>query len=117
MRILWLTWKAYSLVIWLYPRDLREMHGDEMREVFRRQTLDAYEEGALELFRVLECATLELFTCALPLRAQSPAAIVGATSLLSASVVFLPLLWALHNPIALKHLADSSVALLSQGMR
>lgn len=102
--ILWLTWKAYGLLIRLYPPDLREVYGDEMREVFRLQTLDAYEKGALELLRVLECAVVELFTCALPSWAQSPGAIVGATSLVTTSVIFLPLLWALQNPIALQHL-------------
>lgn len=116
-KILWLTWKAYSLMIWLHPPDLRKMHGDEMREVFRRQTLDSYEEGAFELLRVLECATVELFTYALPLRAQSPAAIVGATSLLSASMIFLSLLWALHHPIAVKHLGDDVCRAVFQALR
>lgn len=104
MKVLRLTWEAYRLLICLYPPDLRRMHGDEMREVFRRQTLDAYDEGAFAFLRVLECAAAELFTCALPLRVQSPAAIVGATSFLSASVIFVALLWALNNPIAVQHL-------------
>lgn len=116
MRILGLTWKAYDLLLCLYPPDLVKAHGDEMREVFRRQTVDAYQQGASELLRVLECAAVELLTCALPLRAQSPAAIVGAASLLSASVVFLSLLWALHNPIALKHLGKDVGRAIFQAM-
>lgn len=117
MSVLRLIWKAYSLFIWLYPPDLRRMHGNEMREVFRRQTLDAYDEGTIELLRVLESATVELFTCALPLRAQSPAAIVGATSLLSASMFFLSLLWALHNPIALQQLCREVSRAIFQALR
>ncbi len=115
--VLWLAWKAYNLSIWLYPADLRRMHGDEMREAFRRQTLDAYGEGSFELMRVLECVTVELFTCALPLRAQSPAAIAGATSLLVTSAVFLALLWALQNPIALQHLGKDACRAILQAVR
>lgn len=117
MRLLRLIWKAYSLSARLYPADLREMHRDEMRDAFRCQTLDAYEKGSFELLRVLGCATVELFTCALPLRAQSPAAIAGAASLVITSMAFLFLLWALQNPIAVQHLGRDVSRAIFQAMR
>ena len=117
MRLLRLIWNAYSLSSWLYPADLRKMHGDEMRDAFRCQTLDAYEKGSFELLRVLGCAAVELFTCALPLRAQSPAAIAGAASLLVTSMAFLSLLWALQNPIEVQHLGKDVSRAILQAMR
>jgi hypothetical protein len=51
---------------------LRETFGDDMSEVFRRQTLDAWREGGWRiLLRVLYCAIAELFTVNLPARAGS----------------------------------------------
>jgi hypothetical protein len=117
MRLLRLIWRVYSLSTWLYPADLRKMHEDEMRDVFRCQTLDAYEKGSFELLRVLGCAMAELFTCALPLRAQSPAAIAGAASLLVTSAAFLFLLWALQNPIAVQRLGKDVNRAILQAMR
>jgi hypothetical protein len=99
--LLTLCWRAYDVSLRFYPVELREAFGDDMRDVFRQQTRDAWTDGGWRLLaRVLWCAIRELFTEALPIRAGSPVAVAGVSSLVCTSAVFWCLLWAFQNPLA-----------------
>jgi hypothetical protein len=82
-------------------------NGEEMNEVFRPQTAEAIRTGNGALLRVLARAMLELSTCAIPSRACSTAAIACAGSIVSTSMLFGCLLWALHNPVPLKNMCEN----------
>ena len=74
-----------------------------MREVFRQQTVDAWQDRRWRtLLPVLWCATSEVFTKALPARAASPALLASASSLVFTTAMFWCLLWALTHPLAVK---------------
>ena len=100
-----LCWRAYDVSLRFYPAGLREAFGADMSEVFRQQTSDAWaDRGLFTLARVLGCAIKELFTEAFLVRAGSPEAIAGASSLVCTAAVFWCLMWAFQNPLGLKAL-------------
>ena len=100
MVLLHLCWLAYDALLCCYPAALRQAFGAEMREDFRRQTLEAWHEGSLSA--VLFCVAKECFTEGIWRRAGSPAVLVGASSLVCASVMFTGLLWTLRDPNGVK---------------
>ncbi len=97
--------KCYSVLLTLYPRKLRDSYGTEMVDVLRQQLLDAFERnGAARVFRAGGTAVSELFTIAIPLTLTNEAFVTRTVSLATSSLIFLALLFALHNPQALDDL-------------
>ena len=95
-----LWWRAYDFTLRFYPAELRESFGAEMSEIFRQQTVDARAEGGWAMARVLYYAFSELFTRALPARAEARILIAGAGSFVCTSAIFWCLLWIFRNPLA-----------------
>jgi hypothetical protein len=109
-------WRAYDIALRFYPQALRESFGPDISEAFRLQTLDAWHEGGwLMLLRVLGCATRELFTEALPARANSPMVIAGIGSFACNCAAFWCLLWAFQNPLAVKALGNHLQRIIGLG--
>jgi hypothetical protein len=92
--------RAYSVLLILYPVELRERFADEMVEVFEQQLQGAWEErGFIGLAHVWLWALGEVLFVALPIQMGQPIVIVPTLSLLSNSVMFLALLRTL-SPLA-----------------
>src|SRR5437867_1970723 len=91
---------TYSVLLTLYPRELRRRFAGEMTDVFDQQLRGAWDEnGFLGLARVWLCAIRELAFVALPNQLSQPIVVVPTLSLISNSVMFLALLRAL-SPLA-----------------
>ena len=94
------TLKAYTLLLTLYPLELRREFGAEMGEVFEQQLQGAWEEsGAKGWVRVWLCAIGELLYVAVPAQLGQPIFIVPTLSLISNSLLFLALFQQL-SPLA-----------------
>jgi len=92
--------RAYSVLLILYPGELRERFADEMLEVFEQQIYGAWEErGFAGVVQVWLWALAEVLFVALPTQMGQPIVIVPTLSLLSNSVMFLALLRTL-SPLA-----------------
>src|SRR5262249_41660733 len=92
--------QIYTVLLTLYPRDLRVRFAAEMTEVFHQQLQGAWDENGLPgLIRVWLCAIRELLCVALPAQMAEPIVIVPTLSLISNSFMFLALLRAL-SPLA-----------------
>ena len=92
--------QTYSVLLILYPRDLRRRFAQEMTEVFDQQLQGAWDEGGLMgLVRVWLYAIRELICVALPAQMAEPIVVVPTLSLISNSFMFLVLLRAL-SPLA-----------------
>jgi hypothetical protein len=94
------TLKAYSLLLTLYPLELRRQFGDEMTHVFAQQLHGAWEESGLRgQARVWLCAIGELLYVAVPAQLAQPVFLVPTLSLISNSLLFLALFQQL-SPLA-----------------
>jgi hypothetical protein len=92
--------QAYSMLLILYPHELRRRFAGEMIEVFEQQLEGAWQErGPMGLVRIWLYAIGELLCIALPAQLAQPIVIVPTLSLLSNSVMFLALLRQL-SPLA-----------------
>jgi|SRR5437588_2232850 len=92
--------RTYSVLLILYPRELRLRFAEEMAEVFDQQLQGAWDEsGFIGLVRVWLGAIGELICVALPNQLAQPIVIVPTLSLISNSAIFLILLRAL-SPLA-----------------
>ena len=91
---------AYSILLTVYPRDLRRRFADEMTDVFDQQLQGAWDEsGFAGLARVWMHAVWELLFVALPAQIGRPIVIVPTLSLIGNSAIFLVLMRAL-SPLA-----------------
>ena len=92
--------RAYSVLVTLYPVDLRRRFGEEMLDVFEQQLECAWaERGIRGMLLIWLCAIGELLFVALPAQLAQPIFIVPVLSLFSNSVMFLALLRQL-SPLA-----------------
>jgi hypothetical protein len=92
--------RTYSVLLTLYPLELRRQFAQEMAEVFDQQLQGAWEESGLKgLLRVWACAIGELLFVALPAQLAQPIFVVPTLSLISNSILFLALLRQL-SPLA-----------------
>jgi len=92
--------RAYSVLLILYPQELRLRFADEMNDVFDQQIEGAWEErGMLGVLRVWLFAICELLFVAIPAQLGQPIVVVPTLSLISNSFMFLVLLRAL-SPLA-----------------
>ena len=85
--------RVYSVLLALYPRDLRLRFAEEMTEVFEHQVQDAWDESGFNgLARVWLCTIRELLCVALPSQLGQPIVVVPTLSLIGNSAMFLALL-------------------------
>src|SRR4051794_12673748 len=92
--------RAYAVLLFFYPGELRSKFAGEMTDVFDQQLQGAWEEsGLLGLARIWLYAITELAFVALPAQLAQPIVIVPTLSLISNSFIFLALLRAL-SPLA-----------------
>jgi hypothetical protein len=92
--------RTYSVLLILYPLDLRREFAAEMTDVFEQQLQGAWEDSGLKgLARVCLCAMGELLCVALPAQLCQPIFVVPTLSLISNSIMFLMLLKQL-SPLA-----------------
>jgi chemotaxis methyl-accepting protein methylase len=81
---------AYSLLLALYPGDLRLRFGAEMIEVFADEISEQWRQrGIPGVLRVWLTAGSEVFSVAIPLQMRNPAVISSALAILISSVLFL----------------------------
>jgi hypothetical protein len=81
---------AYSLLLALYPHELRQRYGAEMALVFREQMGGEFERrGPAGVAGVWLTAGWEIVRVALPLQLRNPALIAAALSFVSASMLTL----------------------------
>jgi hypothetical protein len=80
---------AYSLLLSIYPSELRRRFGVEMAEVFADQISEQWQlRGIPGVLRVWLTAGSEVFSVAVPLQMCNPAAIATALAFLISSVLF-----------------------------
>ena len=92
--------RTYSVLLTLYPRELRLRFAEEMTDVFEQQIEEAWDEsGFMGLVRVWLCAIRELLCVALPTQLGQPIVVVPTLSLIGNSAMFLALLREL-SPLA-----------------
>jgi len=92
--------RTYSVLLTMYPRDLRRRFAEEMTDVFDQQLRGAWDEsGFAGLARVWLDAIGELLFVALPAQIGQPIVIVPTLSLIGNSAIFLVLMRAL-SPLA-----------------
>ena len=92
--------RTYSVLLILYPLELRREFAQEMTDVFEQQLQGAWEESGLKgMVRVWLRAIGELLCVALPAQLAQPVFIVPTLSLISNSLMFLVLLRQL-SPLA-----------------
>ena len=92
--------RTYSVLLTLYPRELRRKFAEEMTDVFDQQQQGAWDEsGFAGLARVWLDAIGELLFVALPAQIGQPIVIVPTLSLIGNSAIFLVLMRAL-SPLA-----------------
>src|SRR3954453_9449784 len=93
---------AYSILLTIYPRELRRRFAVEMADVFDQQLQGAWaENGFAGLARVWLDAIGELLFLALPAQIGRPIVIVPTLSLIGNSAIFLVLMRALSPLVAL----------------
>jgi hypothetical protein len=92
--------RTYSVLLTLYPLELRREFAQEMTDVFEQQLQGAWEERGLKgLISVWLWAIGELLFVAVPAQLAQPIFIVPTLSLISNSIMFLALLRQL-SPLA-----------------
>ena len=92
--------RTYSVLLTIYPRELRRRFAEEMTDVFDQQLQGAWDEsGFAGLARVWLDAIGELLFVALPAQIGQPIVIVPTLSLIGNSAIFLVLMRAL-SPLA-----------------
>ena len=92
--------RTYSVLLIMYPRELRRRFAQEMTDVFDQQLQGAWDEsGFAGLARVWLDAIGELLFVALPAQIGQPIVIVPTLSLIGNSAIFLVLMRAL-SPLA-----------------
>ena len=92
--------RTYSVLLTMYPRELRRRFAEEMTDVFDQQLQGAWDEsGFAGLARVWLDAIGELLFVALPAQIGQPIVIVPTLSLIGNSAIFLVLMRAL-SPLA-----------------
>jgi hypothetical protein len=92
--------RTYSVLLTMYPRELRRRFAAEMTDVFDQQLQGAWDEsGFAGLARVWLHAIGELIFVALPAQIGQPIVIVPTLSLIGNSAIFLVLMRAL-SPLA-----------------
>jgi len=98
----------YGLLLRLYPAEIRRRWEREMAETFALQVDDAWQErGFVAVPRIWYRALAEVFQIALPLQIANAAVLVPVVSLAGATAIFLSLIWALENSLALNALVRS----------
>jgi hypothetical protein len=91
---------AYSVLLVMYPRELRRRFAVEMADVFDQQLQGAWDDGGFAgVARVWLEAIGELLFVALPALIGRPIVIVPTLSLIGNSAIFLVLMRAL-SPLA-----------------
>jgi len=92
--------RTYSVLLTMYPRELRRRFAEEMTDVFDQQLQGAWDEsGFAGMARVWLDAIGELLFVALPAQIGQPIVIVPTLSLIGNSAIFLVLMRAL-SPLA-----------------
>ena len=92
--------RTYSVLLTMYPRELRRRFAEEMTDVFDQQLQGAWDEsGFAGMARVWIDAIGELLFVALPAQIGQPIVIVPTLSLIGNSAIFLVLMRAL-SPLA-----------------
>jgi hypothetical protein len=92
--------RTYSVLLTMYPRELRRRFAEEMTDVFDQQLQGAWDEsGFAGMARVWLDAIGELLFVALPAQIGRPIVIVPTLSLIGNSAIFLVLMRAL-SPLA-----------------
>jgi hypothetical protein len=99
----------YRMLLFVYPKQFRHNFGAEMHMVFGEQLRTAREhKDWLELLTIWRYALKDLLTVGLPMRSTDPLTVVAVLSVAVTSTVFIPLFWALQNPLALNTLARNT---------
>ena len=92
--------RTYSVLLTMYPRELRRRFAEEMTDVFAQQLQGAWDDsGFAGMARVWLDAIGELLFVALPAQIGQPIVIVPTLSLIGNSAIFLVLMRAL-SPLA-----------------
>jgi len=92
--------RTYSVLLTMYPRELRRRFAEEMTDVFDQQLQGAWDEsGFTGMARVWLDAIGEFLFVALPAQIGRPIVIVPTLSLIGNSAIFLVLMRAL-SPLA-----------------
>jgi hypothetical protein len=92
---------VYSILMLLYPEELRQDFAGEMVDVFEQQLWGEWmESGIAGMIRVWGRALWELVWVALPIQLCAPIVVAPAGGLLSSSASFAVLLGTLgHHPV------------------
>jgi hypothetical protein len=97
-----LSASVYSILLFLYPEELRQDFGDEMVDVFEQQLWGEWmESGVAGMIRAWARVLWELLWVALPIQLCAPIVVAPTVGLLSSSASFAVLLGTLgHHPVA-----------------
>ena len=94
--------RVYRYLVLCYPSEFRARYGDEMADTFEQQLAEVWQDrGLAGLSLAWSIASLELIRIALPGQVTRPGVAIPMLSALLAGAIWLPLVWALSNPLAL----------------
>ena len=101
---------VYETSLLLYPPALRRRFGRDMADVFTLQLNDALaRRSGVDAARVCFRAFAELLSVAMPNLVTNPALIVPVVSVLTTSVIYSSLSWALENPLRLNSIYHAAI--------
>ena len=94
--------RVYRCLVHCYPGEFRRRFGAEMADTFEQQLTRLWnEDGFIGFLLAWSMAARELLRIALPGQAARPGVAIPVLSAALAAAVWMPLVWALSNPLAL----------------